>query len=306
MTSIHIPSMEVADVSSPSAQSEAAPIFVQFSQSGFFRDARAPALPLPEEVRSLNEASGDLRARYDDHPTPLIIRSLGLVVKYGTEVTAAELEAQRFVHEQLQGQVPVPEVFAWAEDAGQGFIYMDLIEGDTLQSRFKNMDLTERDDVCAELRSMVNAWRGLTQDDPEPYVGGHKKLPLHDYYVAQKPERVGPYLGADAVREFHAACRIDIEENVPLYFTQSDLCPPNILISRGNNPKVVGILDFGQAGWLPSYWEYAKTTRSGILEEDFNEELQEEWREVYLPKIHEFVPSDELFDPWVLFYLRNI
>jgi aminoglycoside/choline kinase family phosphotransferase len=117
-------------------------------------------------------------------------------------------------------------------------------------------------------------------------LGGAGKHPLNDYFVVQRPGRAGPYVGVNAVREFHAACRINIEEDidVPVWFTHSDLCPPNILISHGPNPKVVAIIDFGQAGWLPWYWEYAKATRSGIVEENFNEDLQEEWREVYLPK----------------------
>ncbi|RGP73709.1 phosphotransferase family [Fusarium longipes] len=135
--------------------------------------------------------------------------------------------------------------------------------------------------------------------------GGEGKTPLTDYFVAQKRERCGPYLGINAVRDFHTACRINIEEDVPIRFTHSDLSPPNILISPGPNPKVVGIIDFGQAGWLPSYWEYAKATRSGIVEANFDFGLQEEWTEVYLPKIHD-IPKEEWFDQWILFYLRNI
>jgi hypothetical protein len=126
-------------------------------------------LPSAAEVRSLNEATGHYRAKDEDYPVPLILPSMGLVVKYGTNVTLAELEGQLLVYEQLQGVVPVPEVFAWTEDGGQGFLYMDLVDGDTLQSRFRRMSVAEREVICAELKTMVNAWRGLSQ--PEPYVG---------------------------------------------------------------------------------------------------------------------------------------
>lgn len=144
-----------------------------FPESSFFREQRASALPSPAEVRALNEASGDDRAASFDWPCPVIIPSLGLFIKYGASVPVTEAETQVLVRELMQGKVPVPEVFGWTEDGGQRFIYMSLIEGDTLQSRFGTMDESERQTVCQELRGMVNAWRILTQDTNDTYVGKH-------------------------------------------------------------------------------------------------------------------------------------
>lgn len=138
--------------------------FVIYPQSSFFREARAVALPSPTEIRALNEASEDIRARSLDHPTPVKFPTLGLIVKYGTDVTAAEIEAQIMMYERLQGQVPVPEVYGWAKDGDQMFLYMALIEGDTLQTRFHALRETERQAICKELRSMVNVWRALKQN----------------------------------------------------------------------------------------------------------------------------------------------
>jgi hypothetical protein len=64
-----------------------------------------------------------------------MILSLGLVVKYGANVTVVEAQTQMMICEQLQGQVPVPEVFGWTEDGDQVFIFMSLIEDETLQER---------------------------------------------------------------------------------------------------------------------------------------------------------------------------
>ncbi|KAF5020383.1 hypothetical protein F66182_7591 [Fusarium sp. NRRL 66182] len=150
-----------------------------FPQSSFFQERRAPALPSPAEIRALNEASDHTRAACFDHPPPVLIPSLGLAVKYGTSVTIAEVETQMLMSEKLRGRVPVPEVFGWADDGGQQFLYMSLVEGDTLQSRFSTMNESERQAVCKELRSMVKAWRTLTQES-DKYIGksSHDGLPL--------------------------------------------------------------------------------------------------------------------------------
>lgn len=179
--------MATNDTPALSACSTPTPTAKVFSQSSFFQERRAPALPSPAQIRALNEASGHCRAASLKHPPPVIVPSLGLAVKYGADVTIAEVEAQVLMRERLQGRVPVPEVFGWAEDGGQKFIYMSLVEGDTLQARFSTMNEGERQAVCKELRSMVDAWRALTQES-DRYIGKllYEGLPvshliLHNY-----------------------------------------------------------------------------------------------------------------------------
>lgn len=147
--------------------------FTSFPESSFFLEQRAAALPSPAEVRSINQATGNLRASLFNRPTPVIIPSLGLFVKYGADVTLAEIETQIFMRERLQDHnVPIPEVFGHAQNGGQRFIYMALMEGETFQERFANLVETERQAVCAELRGMVATWqRVLTQDEADRYIG---------------------------------------------------------------------------------------------------------------------------------------
>lgn len=38
-------------------------------------------------------------------------------------------------------------------------------------------------------------------------------------------------------------------------FTHGDLSPRNIIVL---NDKIVGIVDWEEAGWFPEYWEYVK------------------------------------------------
>ena len=82
-----------------------------------------------------------------------------------------EAKAQKELHHLLQGQVPIPEIFGWTEDAGQTFIYMELVEGVTLQERWPILDETDRLAICEELKHMVEAWRALDQGASVPYIG---------------------------------------------------------------------------------------------------------------------------------------
>ncbi|KAI5457755.1 hypothetical protein BGZ63DRAFT_433254 [Mariannaea sp. PMI_226] len=258
--------MATSDTPELSACSETTPTAKIFPQSSFFQEHRAAALPSPTEIRALNDASGN-------H-----------LVKYGTNVTTAELETQVLMHERLQGRVPISEVFGWAEDRGQLFIYMSLVEGDTLQARFSTMNESERQAICKELRSMVSAWRALAQES-DIYIGSVGKRPLSDIFVAGQPERIGPFLGTGAVQNFHDTCGIDISDNAPI---------------------VVGILDWGQSGWYPAYWEYCKARQVGIITEKFNSALLEEWHTSYVRKVVDTVDDERFYHPWLYFMLANL
>lgn len=86
-------------------------------------------------------------------------------------MTLTEVQTQVAIREQFRTEVPTPEVFGWAQDGGQGFIYMALVDGDPLYERWKGMNEDERLSVCAQVRKMVGAWRSLVQDDDDPYIG---------------------------------------------------------------------------------------------------------------------------------------
>ncbi|KAK1564152.1 phosphotransferase family protein [Colletotrichum navitas] len=142
-----------------------------FPESSFFKERRASTLPTPAEVRARNKEFGNIRASSFDRPPPVTFPSLGLLVKYGGNVAILEAETQMMVHERLQGKVPVPEIFGWAEDDGQRFIYMSLIEGVTLQEVWCDMNEDERHVICGELKEMVRVLRALEQDSHDRFVG---------------------------------------------------------------------------------------------------------------------------------------
>lgn len=144
--------------------------------SSFFMEKRAFALPVPSEVRAINRKSGNTHAENFSRPPPVRIPSLGLLVKYGGDVTVLEARTQMTIRDKLLGQVPKPEVFGWAVGGGQCFIYMQLVEGVTLQDLRYSIDKEDRRAICTELSLMVDCWRSLPQDDHEHYIGGQCKM----------------------------------------------------------------------------------------------------------------------------------
>lgn len=123
-----------------------------FPDSSFFREKRAASLPTPAQIRAFNEKNGkNGDAVSFDWPPPVKIEALGLFVKYGTRVTVTEGQTQVWIREKLQGRVYIPEVFGWARDQGQTFLYMSLVDGDPLSERWPGMTTQERLAICAEL-----------------------------------------------------------------------------------------------------------------------------------------------------------
>lgn len=142
-----------------------------FLESSFFKGKPGRTLPTPAKIRAISKKSGNIRSTSFNRPPPVMIPSLDLVVKYGADVTVVEAQTQIILRKHLDGQVPVPEVFGWTEDGGQVFIYMSLIEGESLQGRWGDMNENERHSVCEELKRVAKAWRALEQDRHDPYIG---------------------------------------------------------------------------------------------------------------------------------------
>lgn len=100
-------------------------------------------------------------------------------------------------------------------------------------------------------------------------------------------------------------CDIDIDRPVSVAFTHTDLVPSNILLSPESNPDVAAVIDWGQAGWYPGYWEYCKARRVRPNPEYFDDELDEEWNLKYLPLILEPVDEETVYSPWLWFVLSK-
>lgn len=142
-----------------------------FPETSFFKERRAPALPPPANIRAINLQSNGRSATSFDWPPPVMIPSLGLVVKYGAGVSVVEAQTQVMLRERLGDSFPVPEIFGWVEDGGQTFIYMSLVEGDTFLDRWDGLTEDEKQAICAELNYLMKLLRSLEQDPHNTYIG---------------------------------------------------------------------------------------------------------------------------------------
>lgn len=98
---------------------------ISFTHTTFFASGNT-RLPIPAEDR---RAGGEANM---NRPRPVVFRSLNLVVKYGLAINVAEAQCLWAVRH-LVPTLPVPELYGWCQDNGQTFIYMQLIDGITLE-----------------------------------------------------------------------------------------------------------------------------------------------------------------------------
>lgn len=242
-----------------------------FEDSGFFKqvvNGKRPKLPSPTEVRA--RAHKQVSAQ---RPPPVIFASLHLLVKYGSGLTTSEAQCLWAVGKYLKGKVPVPELYGWCRDGKDLFIYMELVQGPTLNQRWSSLTETQRTSVCEQLRSMVRSLRLLKQDPNNPFIGSFGGGPTTDItFEYSQPGSLFTSCKAfldrfstlylDRIPRHPNAqpdpYRKDLPDNVPITFTHSDFHRANIIVSAAGPPKILAILDWHQSGWYPAYWEYCK------------------------------------------------
>lgn len=299
------PQVRVNDL--PSGSSE-----VFLTSSFFSRNGTTASLPPPSDVLA--------RGSFNEHHVhfdPVIYDDLGLVVKLGKapRVTIAEGQCLWALRRVLQ-RVPVPEIFGWMQQDGITFLYMELIQGVTLEDRWDSMTGSERISVCDQLRVMVSEMHKLGRDPNDLFLGkfatGGVVSPL-PFLTCLGDIRRGPYSDVaftngvlpragpfSAVADFHDWLSATIKrgkeihwpgyriEDIPdpyrqmlpdaaaVVFTHADLHPSNMIVSADSDCRVVAIIDWHQAGWYPGYWEFCKA--------QYAVQGSSEWATKYIPR----------------------
>ncbi|KAK2803414.1 hypothetical protein FQN51_003521 [Onygenales sp. PD_10] len=266
------------------------------------KSAHKPKPSMPQE-KNLSLTGPHVR------PPPVVFENLGLFVKWGTATKISEAQSLYAVGKYLQGNVPVPQIYGWRVDGAESFIYMEYMQGQTLEQVWDELSADECVLICDELRTICDNLRQLEQDPSDPFIGMFSqetvRAPLYDraFHVNYMSE-AGPFT---TVKQFHdwftflprrpmpdphsvpiEPFRQDLPDDSPIKFTHGDLHRSNIVVTRSRPYKVTAVVDWEQSGWLPAYWETRKA--------QYTADWKEEWSKQYLPMILDQHAST--WDPW--------
>ena len=199
-----------------------------------------------------------------------------------------------FGRERLMVQLMVQlMVYGWRRDNGEMFIYMELVDGITLEQAWPDMDLEKKLDICKQLRPMLEDLRGLQQDPSDTFIGmsfqpplpvllsniarigSINRHPLHDVFFDFR-QPAGPFQCStsfydwfsqiDSPRPYDPEAPIHpmrpgLPNDPSIVFTHADLHRSNIMVTKLDSepPWILAIIDWHQSGWYPAAWEFFKT-----------------------------------------------
>ncbi|KUJ14488.1 phosphotransferase enzyme family protein-like protein [Mollisia scopiformis] len=241
---------------------------IYFRNTAFFASGNS-SLPTPADVR---RAAGPKAT--SNRPTPVAFSALNLIVKYGPTITITEGQCLWAI-KHLLPSVPVPEVYGWCREQGETFIYMQLVEGVTLEQAWPDFDIEHKYEICLQLQRILDDVRQLKQDPTSPFIGDINQEPLHDV-MFQTNQPAGPFSNVPAFNDWLATLRcrappgVDVDtgpwrsgllDDIPIVFTHADLYRSNIMVCQDANgiPRITAIIDWHQSGWYPASWEFYKT-----------------------------------------------
>lgn len=105
------------------------------------------------------------------HP-PVLYESLSLLVKFAKAPRVTIVEGQcLWALRQFLPQVPVPEIYGCRQEGSYTYLYMELVQGVTLEERWDTLDRQDRVGVCEHLRDILIDLRKLRQDPSDPFLG---------------------------------------------------------------------------------------------------------------------------------------
>lgn len=147
-----------------------------FLESSFFsRNGPGAKLPTPTDVRARSEIQNPGVQQRTYRIPPVRYEELGLIVKFGStpRVTVDEGQCLWALRHALLTKFPVPvsEVYGWTHDDSQVFIYMELVQGVTLEQRWESLNEVEREGVCQQLRVMLSEVRNVRHATSEFFLG---------------------------------------------------------------------------------------------------------------------------------------
>ena len=273
----------------------------------YFCDPAEIPGPLPS-LEEIEDAKETLPG-YFKHGYEKVVRIRDkFVVKYGVTPWVSENEGHALLLLRQHPSIPVPRLYAMYREGDMLFLIMEFKEGIQLSEVWKNMSEADKVNITGQLRDILTQIRSI----PSPGIfAGVSGGPLrHRFFLSRTPEPDvnGPFhdeknfgmamaIRSKRLRDDHPEHRAWVAEffarHLPTalaghssVFTHADLQRKNILVFKvppasaegsggGGSPwRVSAIVDWEDAGWYPSYWEYAGSFASFAWEDDWPEKFE--------------------------------
>ncbi|KAI6086027.1 kinase-like domain-containing protein [Hypoxylon rubiginosum] len=248
----------------------------------YFRSVEELPAPLPTSA-AIEAGTKFLPSIYTPSQRLTVIVGDHFVVKYGTRMS--ENEGHALLYLEKYQSIPVPRLYAMYRDNGKLYLIMEFKPGRQLRELWPSLSSDDILDISRQLRKIWDQLRSI----PSPSIFGNVTGgPLqHRYFqwIDPDPRITGPF---DKEEDVNNALVLRTKKNwegvgqrgwLPDFFarhlpkvltghsnvfTHADLQRKNILVlevpaSRGRPRRfeVSAVVDWEDAGWYPSYWEYA-------------------------------------------------
>ncbi|KAF2210189.1 hypothetical protein CERZMDRAFT_113422 [Cercospora zeae-maydis SCOH1-5] len=280
-------------------------------------------LPTPEQVRSKAEHDGHDTSK-TFRPEPVRFPELGLIVKWGEDITIAEGQCLWVLRQHLREEVPVPTIHGWRRQAG-----------DSMASRWNDLSEDDRLSICSQLHNMIMSWRRIKPSLDTPGLFQRFFAAFVEFFNLEIASETTPKchlsaINGDGLRdiifcdagsypagpfanisEFHDAYSnllmqdgtraesisyrkrnqelAGLRDDIPVVFTHADLDFSNILLSDPQDGPVCikAVIDWHQSGWYPEPWEWLKSQSVVGPHSD--------WAKKYLSRVLKSVPHDYFY-----------
>ncbi|KAL1857518.1 hypothetical protein Daus18300_010276 [Diaporthe australafricana] len=179
---------------------------------------------------------------------------------FGSNDIPNEALALRFI--KAHTTIPVPEVISSDWDR----VTMEYIEGQTLRQAWPVLTPSQRSEILTQLSNYIAQLRSLRgtyigrmdgQGVVIPSIITRSGGPFQNSSELHK-WLANPLSRHQAQSMFWRQITAELDADYPIVFTHADIAARNIMIRDG---RIVAILDWEFAGWLPEYWEYVFALR---------------------------------------------
>ena len=186
------------------------------------------------------------------------------VYKYGTRVNRSEFEVMKLIAKKTT--VPVPAVYDYEEQGGQGCIKMAFVRGQPLSNTWATMSDESQQAIITTLKGYIAQWRAIGRPDTYPMYCNVLGEALSPEVPIPGRNYVGPYANDLTFRQTighayqaahgHRRTPQQVTDSLPAstpVLTHSDLVPRNVMV---DGETITAIIDWEFAAYYPAYWEY--------------------------------------------------